>query len=130
MSRERELLEKAVDELEILEYRARLGNGELIADIRAELEKPATIECGWIDIRTDVFLNGWKLDGLADAKYRLLRSELKVSDMEKLLKISDVSDMIGYGNTKIDEWVAQGKFPQPIRPHGTGHPRWLLSEVQ
>lgn len=50
--------------------------------------------------------------------------------MEKLLKISDVSDMIGYGHTKIDEWVTHGKFPQPIRPHGTGHPRWLLSEVQ
>ena len=50
--------------------------------------------------------------------------------MEKLLKISDVSDMIGYGHTKIDEWVIAGKFPQPIRPHGTGHPRWLLSEVQ
>lgn len=77
MSRERELLEKAVDELEILEYRARLGNGELIADIRAELEKPATIECGWIDIRTDVFLNGWKLDGLADAKYRLLAERIE-----------------------------------------------------
>ena len=76
MSRERELLEKAVDELEILEYRARLGNGELIADIRAELQKPEPVECGWLDVRSDVFLNGWKLDDITDGKYRLLAEEI------------------------------------------------------
>lgn len=49
---------------------------------------------------------------------------------ERLLKIRDVEEMVGYGETKIQQWVAEGKFPQPIRPHGTGHSRWLLSEVQ
>lgn len=49
---------------------------------------------------------------------------------ERLLKIRDVEEMVGYGETKIRLWIDLGKFPKPIRPHGTGHLRWLLSEVQ
>ena len=57
MSRERELLQRALDELEILEYRARLGNGELIADIRAELQKPEPVECGVLQIQDSLWFN-------------------------------------------------------------------------
>ena len=74
MSRERELLEKAVDELEILEYRARLGNGELIADIRAELQRPEPLECGYITVRKG--LQDREIDDMDDGKYRLLAENI------------------------------------------------------
>ena len=48
---------------------------------------------------------------------------------ERLLKIKEVCDRVGFGVTMVTEWVAQGKFPQPIRPFGNHHPRWLDSEV-
>jgi hypothetical protein len=71
MSRERELLEKAVDELERLEYRARLGNGELITDIRAELQKPEPRLVGWIEKQNGVFMSGWDLNDIENGKHKM-----------------------------------------------------------
>lgn len=49
---------------------------------------------------------------------------------EKLLNMRQVETVISYGETKIRQWVAEGRFPAPIRPHGNGDSRWLESEVQ
>jgi hypothetical protein len=71
MNLERELLEKAADELEILEYRARLGNGELIADIREELTKPEHVMYQSIEVENGRQVFTWKYAALPDGKYKL-----------------------------------------------------------
>lgn len=49
---------------------------------------------------------------------------------EKLLRIRDVCEMVGFGQTIVYEWVKDGIFPEPIRVHGKNSQRWLQSEVQ
>lgn len=49
---------------------------------------------------------------------------------EKLLNMRQVEIVISYGETKIRQWVNEGRFPAPIRLHGNGDYRWLESEVQ
>lgn len=48
---------------------------------------------------------------------------------EHLLKTKEVCDRIGFGITVVTDWVAEGKFPQPIRPFGKCHPLFVESEV-
>lgn len=49
---------------------------------------------------------------------------------ERLLRFTEVRDMVAFGRTKIYGLVKAGKFPPPRRPCGTRSSRWLLSEVQ
>lgn len=48
---------------------------------------------------------------------------------ERLLKLSDVCTRVGFGVTVIKEWEKHGDFPKPIRVNGSGHPRYLESEI-
>ena len=49
---------------------------------------------------------------------------------ERLLRFTEVRDIVAFGRTKIYALIKAGKFPAPRRPDGTRSSRWLLSEVQ
>jgi hypothetical protein len=81
MSEARKLLLRALDVLEEMRL-TDCPDWELGDDIRAELEKPEPVECGWIDVRPEVFLNGWIPFSVEDGKYRLLAE--KIQDDQKI----------------------------------------------
>jgi hypothetical protein len=72
----RELLQRALGALLYARDDGADVGDELIADIRAELEKPEPVECGWVDVRPEVFLNGWIPFSVEDGKYRLLAEKI------------------------------------------------------
>jgi hypothetical protein len=54
----------------------RQVNQDLIDRLEVEADKPEPIECGSLDVRPDVFLNSWKLDGIESGKYRLFAEKI------------------------------------------------------
>jgi hypothetical protein len=73
MSRERELLQRALDALEYFESHAGYGDWhrETANYIRAELEKPKPVECGWVEPINGVLTNWWNNPGLPEARHKL-----------------------------------------------------------
>jgi len=47
---------------------------------------------------------------------------------EQLLKLDRVLEMVGFGQATVRRWVAEGRFPQPVRVQGRAV-RWVRSEV-
>ena len=73
MSRERELLKRALDALE--EDQNYYWHKDLTADIHEELEKPEPVECGYVGV-TDGALLGLRFNFSENGKYRLLAERI------------------------------------------------------
>jgi hypothetical protein len=71
MSRERELLQRALDALEECRL-ADYGDLTLTDEIRAELAKPNPVECGWVAIVNGVLTNCWNNPDLPEGTHKLL----------------------------------------------------------
>ncbi|VVE53333.1 helix-turn-helix transcriptional regulator [Pandoraea anhela] len=52
----------------------------------------------------------------------------KSNNVERLLKLKDVVDQVGFGKTAIYKRVKDGTFPRPVNIGYAS--RWLESEVQ
>ena len=48
---------------------------------------------------------------------------------ERFLKLNEVCERIGLRVTMVKEMEKAGKFIEPIRINGSGHPRYLESEL-
>jgi hypothetical protein len=79
MSRERKLLQRALDALRDIDSELYES---LEDDIRAELQKPEPVECGWLIIEDNVFNYGWKLDKIKDGKHWL--HAVRIEDDQKI----------------------------------------------
>jgi hypothetical protein len=82
MSRERKLLQRALDALEMPSTSVYREGSELIADIRAELEKPEPVECGWVAIVNGVLTNCWNNPDLPEGTHKLLA--VRTDDDQKI----------------------------------------------
>ena len=51
-----------------------------------------------------------------------------MSEIERLLPISEVCQMLGRGRSSVYRAIQSGEFPRPVRVGGSA--RWPLSEVQ
>ena len=56
------------------------------------------------------------------------KRDIKMTNIERLLAISEVCQMLGRGRASLYRDIKSGKFPQPVRLGGSS--RWPLSEVQ
>jgi hypothetical protein len=65
----RELLQRALGALDLWQPNI---NADLIADIRAELQKPEPVECGWVAIVNGVDLQIAGITLLSEGTHRLL----------------------------------------------------------
>ena len=72
MNRERKLLQRAIDALEMPSTSVYREGSELIADIRAELAKSEPVECGWVAIVNGVLTNCWNNPDLPEGTHKLL----------------------------------------------------------
>lgn len=54
---------------------------------------------------------------------------LPVHATDRLLRLSQVIDIVGIGKTMIYRLVRENKFPQPFKPGGYAS-RWSEAEVQ
>jgi hypothetical protein len=75
MSRERELLQWALEALAYHRDAGDCGCEELIAEINAELQRPEPVECGYITVRKG--LQDREIDDMDDGKYRLLAEKIE-----------------------------------------------------
>ena len=48
--------------------------------------------------------------------------------MDKLLKIKEVEDQIGFKKSTIYNWIHAKEFPNPLRINGSN--RWLASDIE
>jgi hypothetical protein len=71
MSRERELLQRALDALEMPSTSVYREGSELIADIRAELAKPEPVMYQRIEVENGRQVFTWNHAVLPDGKYKL-----------------------------------------------------------
>ena len=51
-----------------------------------------------------------------------------MSEIERLLPISEVCQMLGRGRSSVYRAIQSGEFPRPVRVGGSA--RWPLSDVQ
>lgn len=55
-------------------------------------------------------------------------SQHEALNVQRLLRLAEVSTMVGLGHTSIYNYIADGKFPAPVRI-GIRGVRWKLSDV-
>jgi hypothetical protein len=67
MSRERELLQRALEAVEKTYFPSRLAD-----ELKAELQKPEPVECGWVAIVNGVLTNCWNNPELSEGTHKLL----------------------------------------------------------
>ena len=71
MNRERKLLQRAIDALEMPSTSVYREGSELIADIRAELAKPEPVMYQSIEVENGRQVFTWNYAALPDGKYKL-----------------------------------------------------------
>ena len=71
MNRERKLLQRALDALEMPRTSVYREGSDLIADIRAELAKPEPVMYQSIEVENGRQVFTWKHAALPDGKYKL-----------------------------------------------------------
>lgn len=52
-----------------------------------------------------------------------------MSEVDRLLKLTQVMEMVGIGRTMIYRLIRRGDFPQPFKPGGYAS-RWSEAEVR
>ena len=82
MSRERELLARAIDLLETTDKWTHEMWMSLTHDIRAELQKPEPVDCGWVAIVNGVLTNCWNNPDLPEGTHKLLA--VRIDDDQKI----------------------------------------------
>jgi hypothetical protein len=81
MSEARKLLLRALDVLEEMRL-TDCPDWELGDDIRAELQKPEPVDCGWVAIVNGVLTNCWNNPDLPEGTHKLLA--VRIDDDQKI----------------------------------------------